>query len=161
MILERERHRVRVISNQRYFRKPVSHTFHGRDIFAPVAAHLAAGVAASRMGKVIRDYINRGFGKPVCDEKGIWYGQVLHVDRFGNVVTSFRASDFPRLSVGAFAMKIGSSRIRALASNYEEGGRNRLFVIPGSAGYLEVSLQQASAAEKIGCGPGTEVQLKL
>jgi hypothetical protein len=64
LIFAREKHKVRLISNQRYFRQPVSRTFHGRDIFAPVAAHLASGVAPSRMGKVIADYVRPPFERP-------------------------------------------------------------------------------------------------
>src|SRR5690348_2761518 len=65
MIYARERHRVRAITNGRYFLKPVSQTFHGRDIFAPVAAHLAAGVSAAKIGKAVTGHIQLGFAKPV------------------------------------------------------------------------------------------------
>ena len=64
MVYSREKHKVRVLTNERYFRKPVSQTFHGRDMFSPVGAHLAAGVAVARLGKRIEDYQKSGFGPP-------------------------------------------------------------------------------------------------
>src|SRR5579871_4098431 len=64
MIYTREKHKVRFITNDRYFRKPVSRTFHGRDIFAPVAAHLAKGVAPARLGKIIQDYLRPASATP-------------------------------------------------------------------------------------------------
>src|SRR5581483_12238013 len=97
MIYAQEKHKVRVISNDRYFLKPVSRTFHGRDIFAPVGAHLATGVPASRMGKIIVDYLRPAFQKPTRAGKRTWSGRVLKIDRFGNVITNFHVDDFPDL----------------------------------------------------------------
>ncbi len=97
MIYSREKHKVRLISNERYFRKPVSRTFHGRDIFSPVAAHLASGVPPSRMGKLIQDYLQPSFEKPQRTGKRTWTGRILRIDRFGNIVTNFHLSDFPDL----------------------------------------------------------------
>src|SRR5581483_11159476 len=93
MIYAQEKHKVRVISNDRYFLKPVSRTFHGRDIFAPVGAHLATGVPASRMGKIIVDYLRPASAGPERTGKHAWTGSVLKIDHFGNVVTNFRPSD--------------------------------------------------------------------
>src|SRR5580698_831658 len=95
MIFAREKHVVREISNAQYFRIPVSQTFHGRDIFAPVAAHIAAGVGASSIGGTITDYVRPSFGKPRQAGPSTWTGEILHVDRFGNVVTNFHGDDFP------------------------------------------------------------------
>src|ERR1022692_1666067 len=71
-IYGREAHKIRLISNEKYFLKPVSRTFHGRDIFAPVAAHLAAGAAPSRMGKMVKDYLRPVFEKPQRTGKRTW-----------------------------------------------------------------------------------------
>jgi S-adenosylmethionine hydrolase len=144
MVAAREKHKVRAISNEKYFRHPVSRTFHGRDIFAPVAAHLAAGVAAGRMGKAIGDFVG-------LDLKGA--GRVLHVDRFGNVVTSLREGDF------AGAVQIGRIKVSRFGRHYAEFGKGELFVLVGSGGYLEVSMNMGSAAAKLGCGVGTEVRI--
>ena len=96
MVFAREKHRVRCISNQRYFRHPVSRTFHGRDIFAPVAAHLAAGVAPSRMGKIIADYLRPPFEKPRQTGARTWTGEILKVDRLRQRGYQFPCGRFPR-----------------------------------------------------------------
>jgi S-adenosylmethionine hydrolase len=159
LICSREKHKARLIANQRYFRRPVSQTFHGRDIFAPVAAHLASGVPPARMGKLIYDILRPPFEKPRPTGKGSWVGQVLQIDRFGNIITNFHVDDFPDLERRDFSMAIGSARITALVRSYAESGRGELCVLAGSAGYLEVSVNQDSAAQKIGCAPGTSVEL--
>jgi S-adenosylmethionine hydrolase len=151
-----ERHKVRAITATRYFREPVSHTFHGRDVFAPAAAHLAAGVAPARLGKLIQDYLRGAFERPVRTGKRTWMGAVLHIDHFGNVVTNFRAEDLPSR---AFEFVIGPHHICEQARNYAEYGPGELFWIAGSGGYLEISVNQASAAKTIGCGIGAPVEL--
>jgi len=156
MIYAREKHKVRLISNPRYFRHPVSRTFHGRDIFAPVAAHLAAGVAPARMGKCIADYLRPPFEKPRQTGPRTWVGRILKIDHFGNVVTNFHADEFPEIE----ELTIGRAKARRLLGSYAEAQPGELFAIVGSAGYLEVSLNQGSAAEKMGCESGAEVELR-
>jgi S-adenosylmethionine hydrolase len=155
MVYAREKHRVRCISNQRYFRHPVSRTFHGRDIFAPVAARLAAGVAPARMGKSIADYVRPPFEQPRQTGARTWAGRVLTVDRFGNVVTNFHVDRFPDLE----KLTIGRAKVRVLRQTYAEAPPGELFAIAGSSGYLEVSMNQGSAAEKIACQSGAAVVL--
>ncbi len=157
MIFAREKHKVRVISNERYFRHPVSHTFHGRDIFAPVAAHLATGVASAKIGPIIADYVRLPFESPRQTAPGTWTGEILKIDHFGNVITNFAAEDFPALS----QLSIGRTKVSRLVTNYAAAPAGELVVIAGSAGYLEVSLNQGSAAEKIGCRSGDPCQIRV
>jgi S-adenosylmethionine hydrolase len=161
MIYLEEKSKIRLISNERYFRHPVSRTFHGRDIFTPVAAHIAAGVPAARMGKPIEDYLRPAFGKPARTGKRTWTGQILRIDRFGNIVTNFHANDFPNLEQRDVSMAIGPVEISVLAHNYTECGEGELFLIFGSSGYLEVSMNQGSAAEKIKCATGATAELAI
>jgi len=137
---------VREISDARYFRQPVSQTFHGRDIFGPAAAHVAAGVPPARFGKRIEDYVRLPFSK----------GTVLHVDRFGNVVTSFRSEGL----APPFQLRIGGRRISRVASSYAEVKRGELFLIAGSAGFMEISMNRGSAAEALGIAAGAPVELE-
>jgi S-adenosylmethionine hydrolase len=160
LIFTRERHRVRLLENSRYFRQPVSQTFHGRDIFAPAAAHLAAGVAPARFGRMLDDYIRPEFAQVIRSGEKTWIGRVLHIDRFGNIVTNFHARDFPDLESDRFTLTIGRVRVRALARNYAEGG-GEPFAIAGSSGYLEVSVNRGSAARKIGIDVGAKAALGL
>jgi S-adenosylmethionine hydrolase len=148
MVTAREKHKARAITNDRYFRRPVSRTFQGRDVFAPVGAHLAAGVPASRMGKIWPDAVLAGLNRP----------QVLHVDRFGNIVTNLPAED---LGIKRISLKIGGATVSRVASHYAEMAPGRLFLIEGSSGYIEVSMNRGSAAERIGCRAGDMVQMKL
>ena len=161
MICSREQHKVRLISNGRLFRNPVSATFHGRDIFAPVAAHMAAGVSASRVGKLVGDAVRLEFQNPQRTGEGKWLGRILHIDRFGNIVTNFEAANFPEIERREFAFKIGRRRIAALARNYAEHAPGEPFAIAGSSGYMEISVGQASAAEIVRCGPGAPVELSV
>lgn len=161
MIYGREKSRIRLISNDKYFRKPVSATFHGRDIFSPVAAHVAAGVPPSKMGKVIDDYLRPAFQQPVQVGKRRWNGHAIRVDRFGNIITNFHADDFPGLERRHFAFAVGAEQIAALARNYAEAGPGELFAIVGSSGYYEISKNQASAAKALGCAAGAPVELTL
>jgi S-adenosylmethionine hydrolase len=161
MIYVREKHKVRAISNARYFLQPVGNTFHGRDIFAPVAAHLAGGVAPASVGKSIEDYLRLDFDKPARTGRRTWMGAILKVDRFGNIVTNLSVEDFPDLGKRPFEMAVGLRRVNVLAHNYAERGPGELFLIVGSAGYYEISVGQASAAKLLGCGAGAPLELTL
>jgi hypothetical protein len=161
MIYAREKHKVRAISNARYFLKPLSNTFHGRDLFAPVAAHLAGGVTPARFGKPIKDYLRLDFDKPARTGRRTWTGAILKVDRFGNIVTNFPVKDFPDLGQRAFEMAVGPRRIGVIALHYAECGIGEPFLIAGSSGYYEISVGQASAAKVLGGAAGAPLQLTL
>ena len=161
MIYAREKHKVRWITSEKYFLKPVSQTFHGRDIFAPVGAHLARGIAPAKMGKAIGDYMRLHFERPVRTARRGWTGAVVKIDRFGNLVTNFPAGEFPDLEKRPFEISVGLETVGRLARNYAECGPGELFVIVGSSGYLEVSSSQASAAKMLGCGVGAPVELRI
>lgn len=161
MVFVREKHKVRLISNESIFLKAVSRTFHGRDIFAPVAAHLAAGVAPARVGKLISDYLRPGFEKPQRTGKHTWVGRILKIDHFGSIVTNFHVEDFPALERGDFSLAIGAVQTSSLLRTYAESAPGDLFVIAGSSGYLEVSMNQDSAAAHIGCQTGASAELTL
>lgn len=147
MVMAREKHKTRVITNDRYFRRPVSRTFQGRDVFSPAGAHLAAGVPAAQVGKICPDPVRVDLTRP----------QVLHIDRFGNIVTNLRACD---LQLGRASLKIGGATVSGFASHYAEMEPGRLFLIEGSAGYVEVSMSRGSAAERIGCRAGEPIRIK-
>jgi len=161
MIYLREKHKVRWVRSEKYFLKPVSRTFHGRDIFAPVGAHMARGAAPAKFGKLITDYIRLNFEKPVRTARRGWTGAILKIDRFGNLITNLPAADFPDLEARAFELSVGLETVGTFARNYAERGPGELFVIVGSSGYLEVSASQTSAAKMLGCGVGAPVELRI
>ena len=159
MILENEK--VRHITADRYLLQPLSNTFHGRDIFAPVAAHLAAGVPPSSFGKRIDDHVRLDFFRPRRTGKRVWTGVVLHIDRFGNLITNFHIDEFPDVNTREFQLNIGLEKLARLAPNFSEIPKGELTAIAGSSGYLEVVANQASAAKRLGCGTGAPVELIL
>jgi len=161
MVFSQEKHSMRLISNDRYFRKPVSRTFHGRDIFAPVGAHIAAGVPPPYIGGFITDYLRPASLKPERSGKRTWQGRILSIDRFGNMVTNFHIDDFPKLERAHFTIATGPREVTVLARTYAETGPGELFAIVGSSGYLEISVSQGSAAKVTGCGVGGPAELTI
>jgi hypothetical protein len=161
MIFSREQPKVRHITADRYFLKPVSRTFHGRDIFAPVAAHLAAGVLPAKFGKRIEDFLKLTLDQPSRTGKRAWTGAVLKVDHFGNLVTNLHIDEFLDVRTRPFELNIGLEQLTRLALTFSEGNPGELFVIAGSSGFIEVTANQASAAKRLGCGVGSPVELTI
>ena len=161
MVFSGGKPKVRHITSEKFFLKQVSRTFHGRDIFAPVAARLAKGIQPARFGKLIEDHLRLVLAKPAPRSKREWTGAVLRVDRFGNLVTNLHIDDFPQVKTHAFRLKIGRESITRLALTFTECGPGELFAIVGSSAYLEIATNQGSAAKALGCGAGAPVELKL
>ena len=161
MIFAREKTRLRHITNERYFLKPVSRTFHGRDVFSPVAAHLASGVEPAKFGPRIEDALRLALDAPSPKGKNCWTGAVLKVDRFGNLITNFVAGMAGDISTQPFELKIGTVTIARLALTFTECTPGELFAVVGSSGYLEIAINQGSAAELLGCGAGAPVELRI
>jgi S-adenosyl-L-methionine hydrolase (adenosine-forming) len=127
-----------------------STTFHGRDIFAPVAGHLANGVALERLGPPVE--LNRPFELPA--PRGL-QGEVVYVDGYGNLVTNLPATSLP----ARYVVRLGQLRIEP-RPHYQAVARCALLALVGSAGLLEISARDASAAEKTGAGRGTPVRVE-
>ncbi len=161
MVYDEEEHLVRHVTQERFFRHPVSQTFHGRDVFGPVAGHLAAGVPAEDFGPVIDDYMRLPLAKPVRTARRGWTGAVLKIDRFGNLITNFRADEFARVYEQNFEVLIGLRAVEKVERNYAATGPDNVFLIEGSSGYFEIAAAQASAAKILGCGVGAPVELRL
>lgn len=156
------KHKVREISATRYFRQPVSQTFHGRDIFAPVSAHLACDLTPGKAGKRIEDYVRLDFARPARSGAKNWTGTILTIDRFGNVITNFESAAWEKeLGSRPFEFRIGARSVTRLANNYAEMPPGELFVIAGSAGYLEVSTNRGSAGAAAEVKAGGTVELLL
>jgi S-adenosyl-L-methionine hydrolase (adenosine-forming) len=165
LILDREeRVKVRHITMQHYFLQPLSNTFHGRDVFAPVAGYLAKGVDGEKLGDEISDYVRFSAPKPKAAGEKTMRGVILKVDRFGNLVTNFTLHEVPGLFQAPplpFKIVIGNREITELHNTYSEALPNELFGILGSMGYVEIAASRASAAQLLGVGKGTEVHFVL
>lgn len=149
--------RARIIDAPALYRHPVSSTFHGRDVFAPVAAHLARGVPVEQMGGAVSNPVRLVLVRESSDPAESIAGVVLSVDRFGNVITSLRREDVPELSEKQFELAVGTVFVRGYRKSYSDADEGELFVIEGSSGYLEVSINQSDAAVLAGVGPGDSV----
>ena len=142
------------LTNQRYWLHPVSSTFHGRDIFAPVAAHLSLGVPPEEFGPPIPSVVRIPLQLPRWVE-GVLEGHIAHVDRFGNLVTDIPAAEIA--NTRHVVADAGKCHIDGLASAYAEA--EGLLAIIGSLDYLEVSARDGSAAEQLGMGVGDTVRV--
>lgn len=151
---------VVAISEERYFRHPVSATFHGRDIFGPVAAWLAKGVELADFGPSVDDYQRLSLFETEVDDWSIT-GTVIHIDRFGNVITSLDEDTVQGAGpvTDSSYIQIEGHKIDLHARFYAEGPENRLFFLLGSSGYYEVAGHSQSAAAHLGIQTGAKVTL--
>ncbi len=154
--------RVYRITNDRYFLHPVSPTFHGRDVFAPIAARIVGGVKPDEFGEEIDDYIRFELPRPkVIEPRGVIEGRVIHIDRFGNCVTNFTEADLkPDQISPPMRLYFGGREIKRFNSYFAESeDRDELFAYLGSAGFWEIALWRRSAAEFVAARRGDEVIL--
>jgi S-adenosylmethionine hydrolase len=159
-----ERFSVRHITAEHYFLPELSKTFHGRDIFSPVAAYLAKGVDPEKLGDEITDYVRFAAPRPKPVDEHTLRGVVLKVDRFGNLVTNITRTDLPSLfgeAPPAFKIALGKGQVIRMCSNYAEGGPGEAFGILGSMGYLEIATNRGSAQQLLGAGKGSEVNVVM
>ncbi len=153
---------VRVFQATRaeYFRQPVSPTFHGRDVFAPLAAWLAKGIAPADFGAEIRDYVRFTLPAPQTINDHI-LGEVLHIDHFGNCITNLTAHELQLEHVTeATRLRIADHGVRRFATHFAQASNGEdLFAYLGSAGYWEIAAWQDSAARKLQVERGAALQL--
>jgi S-adenosyl-L-methionine hydrolase (adenosine-forming) len=150
------------IVSEHYFRHPVSNTFHGRDIFAPVAAWLSKSWQTASFGEPITDLVRFTIPKPKVSGNVI-KGVVLRTDRFGNLVTNITPEDAPALFAepGKFLIRVGNAQINKLVQTFGQGAAGEAIAFLGSSGYLEIAVNKGNAAKTLGAGRGADVTLEL
>ena len=161
VIFEREENVVvRHANVEHYYLSPVSKTFHGRDVFAPVAAWLTKGWQTPSMGDEITDYKKFAMPKPKAAEGGL-KGVVLRVDTFGNLVTNFRAENLAEDAAknGNFQIQVGTHVVKKLVDTFAHGAAGEPIAYVGSSGYIEIGVNKGSAAKTLALGRGTPVIL--
>lgn len=147
---------VRRLENERYFLKPVSHTFHGRDVFAPVAAHLSRGVAVRNLGPKQKEMVNLRWPEPIISRDRI-RGEVVYVDRFGNAILNIANTSVARMKkAGVF---IAGRRVCLVKRFYESVPAGKAVAVPGSSGFLEIAVNGGSAAMSLALDIGTAISL--
>ncbi len=159
-----ERVNVRHITADHYFLRPVSQTFHGRDIFAAVAGHLSKGVEVSSFGNEIDDYVRFAVPRPkVVSDRAI-AGIVIKVDKFGNLITNITPNDLPMLfsdNPPSFRITIGNKEVGKLRTAYAQGAPGEVFAVLGSMGFLEIATNRGSAAKAIAADKGSEINIQI
>jgi S-adenosylmethionine hydrolase len=140
------------ITDPRFWRQPVSSTFHARDIFAPVAAGLSLGISLYEFGEKLNSLHVFPAQRPSAGQEGSLLGHVIYVDHFGNLITDIRSTDLPKKAV---VIEIAGYHIQGLMRYYQD--TNGLMAILGSNGYLEISIPGKSARAYLGAQVGDEV----
>ena len=138
----------------------VSRTFHGRDVFAPAAAYLAAGVPLERLGAVAADPVLEPLPGSRLEGETL-VGEVLAVDRFGNLLTSIEAGRLAELAGdGPVAVEVSGQAVAGLVEAYADGGDGRPAAIIGSTGHIEIFVRGGSAGQALGVGRGAPVRIR-
>ncbi|MEM2419816.1 MAG: SAM-dependent chlorinase/fluorinase [Candidatus Bathyarchaeia archaeon] len=148
------------IANPKFMLPKISQTFHGRDVFAPVAAHLSKGVKPAEFGPEIHKIVMPKFAKVVKKDNTL-IGEVVHVDSFGNIVTNFTAKHLEDLSIrDSVHIKLGNTKLTLkLCKAYAEVNMGKPLAIIGSHNFLEVSVNMGSAAQAFRVKVGDTVTL--
>jgi S-adenosylmethionine hydrolase len=158
LFLKREPARRAVrLTNPAFFRHPVSTTFHGRDVFAPVAAWLATGVGLDEIGEEHRDLVELDIPHPIASTRSI-QAHVLAADRFGNLITDLTADDLTDWSGGeAVTIQGGSARIPGVSRTFSDVAPGVPVAYIGSGGRLEIGIREDSAAVKLSLRSGATI----
>ncbi len=146
------------LERQDLFRHPVSQTFHGRDVFAPVAAHLAAGVPPESVGPKIASLQPLDLPEPRA-ETGAVHGEVVYVDHFGNLVTNISAAAIAGFRPPDVSVRIAGMRVSPLAATYAAVCSGTAVAVIGSWGMLEVAVRDGNAAARFGAGVATPISV--
>ena len=149
------------LTNPKFFREPISNTFNGRDIFAPVAAALSLGVTPREFGAQISDYVRLQSLKPLRSNRGEIKGRILHVDRFGNCTTNITREDVDAAQMDHVCLRIKGKTITAFRNYFAEHtkARGKVFAIWGSAGFLEIAAENQSSAKLLNAKRGDTVRV--
>ncbi len=144
------------LENPRYWLPNVTHIFHGRDVFAPVAAHIAAGVPLKAFGSPVVDPVILNIPTPVRTTNG-WHGAIIHTDHFGNLTGNLTAEHLEGRA--NFNLQIQESVISNLTPTYGAVQPGSLICLLDDSDCLEIAVSQGSAADRLNAGVGTEFDL--
>src|SRR5207249_1451912 len=142
-VLQTEPAAVYEITNNALFEHPVSNTFHGRDIFAPTAAHLARGTAIESVGRRIVDFVKNPLPALRFDGRNRVIAMVLRIDKFGNIITNLRPEHLQK----DFRIRIAGHDVTRLCNSFSDSASGEFFAVEGSTGYTAIAIHQGSAAD--------------
>jgi S-adenosylmethionine hydrolase len=148
------------ITADHYFRKPVSSTFHGRDVFAPVAAWVSKDIPLRQFGPWLENPVRLNLPAPTKVKENLLQAAILAIDRFGNLITNLRPKDIPAYVPGdmrSCKVLAGKREIATFHRTFGEGKSGELFLVPGSSGHLEIVVREGSAAAELGLKSGAPI----
>jgi S-adenosylmethionine hydrolase len=146
------------LSNPTYHRRPTSATFHGRDVFAPVAAHLSRGIDPAAFGEPVSDVVRLDWPKALKSESDI-EGEIVYIDNFGNLFTNIQERDLAAFQRESLTVSLGQTVIRALAQSYSAGKDGRCIALINSWGLLEIAAYKDSAQQRCRARIGDKVHI--
>jgi S-adenosylmethionine hydrolase len=153
------------IETSRYLRPTISATFHGRDVFAPAAAHLSLGVEMSKLGRAVHDMMRIELPMAKVAADGTIDAQVIHVDRFGNLITNVDRTAWHDLTYSTdevdVRIDIGSTVLDRVSRTYNDVPAGAPLAVWGSSDFLEISVNQGNAAEKLAATVGDQVVIRI
>jgi len=156
---------VVAITSERYFLPSISSTFHGRDIFAPVAGWLSTGIDPLKFGEPVQDYVRLPLPDLVQSDDSTLKGAIIHIDKFGNLITNIDRATFERMlksgSGRKFVLRVGGEEVVKLKETYAQGKKGELFLLFNSFGLLEITSYMRSAAGLLKLQRGDEVLIKF
>lgn len=156
---------VITITSEGYFLPQISHTFHGRDIFAPVAGWLSTGIAPQKFGQPVTDFVRLPLSEPVQLDDSTLKGAIIHIDRFGNLITNIDKPTFERMlkkgSGKKFVLQVGGMEVIKLVETYAQVKKGEIFALFNSFGLLEIAGYMQSAARLLKLRRGDEVLIKF
>jgi S-adenosyl-L-methionine hydrolase (adenosine-forming) len=160
---QEERVSVRHITAEHYFLQPLSATFHGRDVFSPIAGWMSKGVEPEKFGDEITDYARFSLPKPKMVAEHTMKGAVLKADKFGNLITNLTPENSPALFAAdaKFKITVGQAAVTAIQVSYAQGKPGEVFGVLNSMGFLEIACNRVPAAQLAKAGRGTEVVVEF
>jgi S-adenosylmethionine hydrolase len=147
------------LENSEYFRGSVSRTFQGRDIFAPVAAHLSLGTPLHAFGPPVTDPVTLPWPEPSFTPEAV-RGEIVYVDGFGNLISNIKGSNLTAwLAEKSHVIILGSLTVKGLSRIYGDVAAGEFLALVGSHGYLEIACAQGNAARRLGMGKGRSLSV--
>ena len=151
------------VTNTDYFLHPISNTFHGRDIFAPVSSHILNGLNPDNIGENIsfEDMVHLKIQRPVMDKNGILQGSIISIDTFGNLTTNIDRKIFKKASFDEKNIQIiiGNEIIKGISNSYNTVLKGKILAIFGSREYLEIAANRGNAQKKLAVKNGHKIKL--
>ena len=159
LVYQNEKTKVYHLNNPHYFLPKISTTFHGRDIFAPIAAYLSLGVKPETLGKEINDYVRIDWPKPI-KEVDCLKGEIIYIDRFGNLISNISRKIFDKyIGNKSFSIHFKNITLKQISSHYLSVSLGEILALWDSSDYLEIAQSLGNAKESLKANIGEKIEI--